>query len=242
MPNAKKTMNRILIIAFLLLNLTACSQVKVNIPKNLIETEIPKPYSDEWRELNRAKDEFGVKIIDNALNIEKVNETNKAELKIDGGNLIGINRGEWGGKLSFVPSNKNKEEIKIKAGNIKFVFEFKGKTYFIEGLAHLSYSGGALFELKKEGQNFSYEKLMEFDDAPEAFTIYGNKFLIATHQNFYVIEDFKKEIIFENTFWSSLYPNSIAVVDNENVYMGIRSGLIKLDLTNKNMIFYKYTK
>ena len=74
---------------------------------------------------------------------------------------------------------------------------------------------------------------MEFDDAPEAFTIYGNKLLIATHRNFYVVENFKKELIFENTFWSSLYPNSIAVVDNENIYMGIRSGLVKLDLTNK---------
>ena len=238
----QKPMNRILIIAFLFLSLTACSQVKVDIPENLVESEIPKTYSDEWRKLNYARNEFGVKIIDNKLNIEKVNEKNKAELKIDGGNLIGINRGEWGGKLSFVPNSKDKEEIEIKEGNIKFVFEFKGKIYFIEGLAHLSMSSGALFELKKDGQEFSFEKLMEFDDAPEAFTIYGNKFLIATHQNFYVVEDFKKELIFENTFWSSLYPNSIAVVDNENVYMGIRSGIVKLDLTDKNMKFYKYTE
>ena len=146
----------------------------------------------------------------------------------------------WGGKLSFVSNNKDKKEIEIKEGNIKFIFEFNDKIYFIEGLAHLSYSGGAIFELKKDGENFSYENIMEFDDAPEAFTIYGNKLLIATHRNFYVVENFKKELIFENTFWSSLYPISIAVVDNENIYMGIRSGLVKLDLTNKNITFYKY--
>jgi len=233
-------MNRILIIVFLLLNLTACTQIKVDIPKNLVETEIPKVSTDEWRELNYARNKFGVKIIDKKLNIEKVKERNKAELKIDGGNLIGINRGEWGGKLSFVSNNKDKKEIEIKEGNIKFIFEFNDKIYFIEGLAHLSYSGGAIFELKKDGENFSYENIMEFDDAPEAFTIYGNKLLIATHRNFYVVENFKKELIFENTFWSSLYPNSIAVVDNENIYMGIRSGLVKLDLTNKNITFYKY--
>jgi len=233
-------MNRILIIVFLLLNLTACTQIKVDIPKNLVETEIPKVSTDEWRVLNYARNKFGVKIIDKKLNIEKVKERNKAELKIDGGNLIGINRGEWGGKLSFVSNNKDKKEIEIKEGNIKFIFEFNDKIYFIEGLAHLSYSGGAIFELKKDGENFSYENIMEFDDAPEAFTIYGNKLLIATHRNFYVVENFKKELIFENTFWSSLYPNSIAVVDNENIYMGIRSGLVKLDLTNKNITFYKY--
>ena len=236
----EKTMNRILIIVFLLLNLPACAQIQVDIPKNLVETEIPKVSTDKWRELNYARNEFGVKIIDNKLNIEKVKERNTAELKIDGGNLIGINRGEWGGKLSFVPNDKDKKEIEIKEGNIKFVFEFNDKIYFIEGLAHLSYSGGAIFELKKDGENFTYKNIMEFDDAPEAFTIYGNKLLIATHQNFYVVENFKKELIFENTFWSSLYPNSIAVVDSENVYMGIRSGLVKLDLTNKNITFYKY--
>lgn len=227
-------------IVFLLLNLTACAQIKVDIPKNLVETEIPKISTDKWRELNYARNEFDVKIIDNKLNIEKVKERNTAELKIDSGNLIGINRGEWGGKLSFIPNDKDKKEIEIKEGNIKFVFEFNDKIYFIEGLAHLSYSGGAIFELKKDGENFSYENIMKFDDAPEAFTIYGNKLLIATHRNFYVVENFKKELIFENTFWSSLYPNSIAVVDNENVYMGIRSGLVKLDLTNKNITFYKY--
>jgi hypothetical protein len=236
----EKTMNRILMIVFLLLNLTACAQIQVDIPKNLVETEIPKVSTDKWRELNYARNEFGVKIIDNKLNIEKVKERNTAELKIDDGNLIGINRGEWGGKLSFIPNDKDKKEIEIKEGNIKFVFEFNDKIYFIEGLAHLSYSGGAIFELKKERENFTYENIMEIDDAPEAFTIYGNKLLIATHRNFYVVENFKKELIFENTFWSSLYPNSIAVVDNENVYMGIRSGLVKLDLTNKNITFYKY--
>jgi len=233
-------MNQILIILFLLINLTACSQIQVDIPKNFVETEIPKVSTKKWRVLNHARNEFGVKIINNKLNIEKVKERNTAELKIDGGKLIGINRGEWGGKLSFVPNEKEKNEIEIKQGNIKFIFEFNNKVYFIEGLAHLSYSGGAIFELIRNGENFNYENIMEFDDAPEAFTIYGNKLLIATHQNFYVVENFEKKLIFENTFWYSLYPNSIAVVDNENVYMGIRSGLVKLDLTNENIKFYKY--
>lgn len=231
-------MNRILIIIFLFSNLIACHQVKVDIPKNFVETKIPKPYSEEWSQLNHSGNEFRVEIIDNNLIVEKVNERNKVELKIDDGNLIGVNRGEWGGKLSFVSINK--EENEIKKGNIKFIFEFKDKIYFIEGLAHLSYSGGAIFELNKSEQNFSYKKIMEFEDAPEAFTIYKNKLLIATHSNFYVVEDLNKELIFENTFWASLYPNSITVVDNENVYMGIRSGLVKLDLTNRNMTFYKY--
>ena len=150
----EKTMNRILMIVFLLFNLTACAQIKVDVPKNLVETEIPKVTSDQWRELNHSRNEFGVKIFDNKLIIEKVKERNRAELKIDGGNLIGINRREWGGNLSFVPKGKDKKEIEIKEGNIKFIFEFKGKIYFIEGLAHLSFNDGAIFELKKDGKIF----------------------------------------------------------------------------------------
>lgn len=234
-------MNRILIIIFISLSLSSCkSQIEVNIPINLVETKIPKAYSEDWYKLNDgANKEFGVSISNNKLVIEEVDERHISELKIDGGKLIGINRGEWGGKLSFVPNNKEQNEIEIKKGNIKFIFKFEDKIYFIEGLAHLSYSGGSIFELTKDADNFIFEKILEFEDAPEAFTIYKNRLLIATHKNFYVVENFKKELIFENTFWTSLYPNSIAVVDNENVFMGIRSGLVKLNLTEKTILFYK---
>lgn len=171
--------------------------------------------------MNHARNAFGVKILYKKTDYQKIKRKNIAELKIDNGNLIGFDRGEWGGKLSFILSDKSKKDIEIKKGNIKFVFEFNDKIYFIEGLADLSYSEGAIFELKKEGENFIYDNILEFDDAPEVFTIYGNKLLIATHQNFYVVENFKKDLIFENMFWSSLYPNSIPVVDKEDVYMGI---------------------
>ena len=234
-------MKRILITFFLSLNFISCSgQIQVSIPSNLVESEIPKAYSKDWYKLNDgANKEFGVSISNNKLVIEEVDEKNSSELKIDDGKLIGINHGEWGGKLSFVPNKKEKNEIEIKEGNIKFVFEFNNKIYFIEGLAHLSYSGGAIFELTKDEDKFTFKKILEFDDAPEAFTIYENKLLIATHKNFYIVENFEKELIFENMFWTSLYPNSIAVVDYENVYMGIRSGLVKINLTEKTVVFYK---
>jgi hypothetical protein len=106
----------------------------------------------------------------------------------------------------------------------------------------MGYSGGAIFELDTTNNKFTYSKLVDFDDAPEAFTIFQDKFLIATHERFYIVEDFKKALIFENTFWSSLYPNSIAVIDDKNVFIGMRSGIVKLDLTSKTLKFYKNDK
>jgi hypothetical protein len=223
-------------------SLTSCGQTQVYIPKEFVETVPPKAGSSEWYPLNHSRNEFAVKIIDGKLEIEKVDEVNESELNISNGRLVGVDRGEWGGTLTFVPTDTTSSKIEIKRGNIKFIFTFKDKIYFIEGLAHLGYSGGAIFELDTTDNKFTYSKLVDFDDAPEAFSIYKDKFLIATHERFYIVKDFKKELIFEDTFWSSLYPNSIAVLDDKNVFIGMRSGIVKVDLTTKTLKFYKNDK
>ncbi|MFC0513602.1 hypothetical protein ACFFGT_05295 [Mucilaginibacter angelicae] len=233
---------RIILVLILLPSLTliSCGQTPFSIPGEFIKTSPPKVGSDEWYVLNGSQNEFGVSIVNGKLDIKKVNEVNKSVLKIPSGTLIGVNRGEWGGQLTFKPSDTTKKNIDIKEGNIKFIFKLENKIYFIEGLAHMSYSGGALFELHTTGEKFTFTQLVKFEDAPEAFTIYKDKLLIATHKNFYIVKDFKKELVFKEAFWSSLYPNSIAAFDDKNVFMGIRSGIIKLDLTDKSLIFYKY--
>ncbi|RZL39142.1 MAG: hypothetical protein EOO96_01335 [Pedobacter sp.] len=223
-------------------SLTSCGQTHISIPKEFVETTPPKVGSSEWYSLNHSRNEFTVKSTDRKLEIMKVDGINRCELNLSNGKLVGINRGEWGGTLTFVPTDTTKSKIEIKQGNIKFIFRLKDKTYFIEGLAHLSVSSGALYELDNKNNSFNYKKLIDFDDAPEAFTIYQDKLLIATHERFYVVQNFKKELIFQDTFWSGLYPNSIAVVDDENVFIGIRSGIVKLSLTTKTLKFYKNEK
>jgi hypothetical protein len=220
--------------------ITSYGQTNITIPKEFVETTPPKVGSDEWFPLNHSQNEFGVSITNGKLDIKKVREVNKCQLKIGGGILVGINRGEWGGQLTFKPDDPTKKSVDIKRGNIKFIFKFKDKVYFIEGLTHMGYSGGAIFELNTTNNSFAFTKLVDFRDAPEAFMIYNDRFFIATHENFYTVQDFKKELIFKDTFWSSLYPNSIAVLDDKNVFLGIRSGIVKLDLTTKTMKFYKY--
>jgi hypothetical protein len=218
-----------------------CSgQVSVTIPDDFVETVPPKAGSTKWYSLNHSPNEFSVRIKDGNLNIKKVQASNRTELKLVNGTLVGINRGEWGGQLTFKPFDTTQKVIEIKKGNVKFIFSFQDKIYFIEGLAHLSISEGALYELDITNHKFTYKKILDFGDAPEAFTIYHNKLLVATHENFYVLKDFKKEITFKDTFWRSLYKNSIAVIDDRNVFLGIRSGLVKLDLTSKTFKFYKY--
>ena len=217
-------------------------QTSEKIPKEFIETNQPKFQTDEWYTLNHSQNEFGVKVINGKLEIEKVKVVNRCELKILGGTLIGIDNGEFGGQLTFQPIDTTKKTIKINRGNIKFIFEYKDKIYFIGGYSHQVSSTGALFELERIDNNFTFKLLVDFEDAPFAFTIYKDKFLVATYENFYIVKDFKKELIFKNTFWNSLYPNSIAVLNDKNIFIGMRSGIVKVDLTERTLKFYKNDK
>ncbi|QCX52240.1 hypothetical protein [Elizabethkingia sp. JS20170427COW] len=227
-------MNKILIILFLSFFVSCFSQKKNTIPKNFKEYTIPESYSKEWYELNRSSIDYSVKIVQGKLVVNKIKPVSGSELKFKNGKLIGKNHGEWGGELIF--ESTDNEIIKIKSGNIVKIFEFKNKIYFIEGLAHLSISKGTLYELK---DNFDYIKLFDFDDAPEAIEVTKDKIYIASHKNFYTIENMNKSKVFENKFWTSLYPNSIAILDDENIFIGMRSGITKLNLKSKEINFYR---
>ena len=110
-------------------------------------------------------------------------------------------------------------------------------------LINLKEEGAATFERFSSQNNntFNFEKLIDFEDAPAAITTYKNKIYVASHQNFYEVENFQKKKIFGNEFWTSLYPNSIAIFNEENVFIGMRSGFARINLKNKKINFYRET-
>lgn len=232
----------LLIMTLLTFHNSFCQTFKI---EEFVHVNPPKVGSLAWHSLNQSNYEFSVSKEKGKLVITKPEygtKTHITEFELLSGKLIGTDGGEWGGELYFMPEDSTKGKVHIKEGNIKFIFKFNDSIYFIEGLAHLSYNEGALYRLDFQKDTFMYSKIIDFEDAPEAFTIYKNKILIASHQNFFMIHDFRKEIIFKDTFWTSLYPNSIAALNDKQVYVGIRSGFIHLDLTKRIMRFYKYRK
>lgn len=222
-----------------LFSIMSYAQLRIKVPSGFIETKPPTPYGVPWHKLNASKREYRVRDFEGALEIRRTPEKNWCLLGIAGGSLKGVDHGEFGGSLTFRPDDNSIQPVVIKEGNVKFVFSYKNKIYFIEGLAHADYSGGALYELTRNGNNFSYTKLLDFEDAPEAFTIYEGQFLIVAHESFYIVKDLKVERLFKHAFWTGLYPNSIAAFDEENVFIGMRGGIVKLDLTEDKVVFYK---
>lgn len=226
--------------SFLLFSIiTSYAQNKIKIPAAFVETTPPKVWSDKWYSLNNAKNAFKVEIKNAKLSVEKTKYVSECELKIENGTLKGSDGGEFGGKLTFVPDDKTKSEVKISRGNIKFIFRLKDKIYFITGILHMTFNMGAISELTVNEGVFTTKTIIEFDNAPQAYAIYRDKLFIASDKNFYVIKDLKKQILFKDLFWEGLYPNSIAVFNNENVFVGIRSGIVKLNLNKRSLKFYK---
>lgn len=148
------------------------------------------------------------------------------------------------GGLMMTRSNPTNKLIKntflIKAGNINKIFTYRDSLYTIEGLAHLSLSYGAINKLQIKGDSVKGSLALKFDDAPMQLAIYRDNIYLATLKRFYIIHNWQKELLFDNLFWSYLYVNSIAIKDQQHIYLGMRGGYAMINAKNKTLSFYQY--
>lgn len=217
---------------------------KINPPENFIETPIPKTESKEWYSLNSADYYQIVKINKGKLVTEKTTDTRDPELKIKEGKIIGIDNGEWGGELYFQSKDGGKK-IKIMSGNIVDIFKFKNKIYIAEGLAHLGSSSGAIYEVTKNGDEFAHKKILNFEsNAPAVIANFRDKTYMVSNKSFYEIDLEKGTYIklFGNQFWWALYPKSMAVFNEKNIFIGIRGGIVKINSVDRTIKFYTERK
>jgi hypothetical protein len=150
------------------------------------------------------------------------------------------------GGLMVPPTNPIVQRIKgfslLVNGQVMDIFKYKDSLFFIEGLAHMGLSFGALYSLELRNDSFFIAKTMAFDDAPQAMRADGDRLWVATLQRFYLIENGQKTAIFNHLFWYALYPNSIAVGPDGYIYVGHRGGYSRIDPVKKELVFYQYTK
>lgn len=157
----------------------------------------------------------------------------QVNLKVDTGWLVGFDKGEWGGNLFWFNEEGTNYE-KIASGNIKNLFEVDGQIFVTEGLAHLSMSDGQIFKVERKNNEWSIEKKVDLPNAPYATTLTkDNEFLIVTSKGLLKVnKEFKIETLVEEGFWwIYLYPNSI-LVEGQNIYIGMRGGVLKTQMDN----------
>ena len=85
---------------------------------------------------------------DNLLEQRKpIKQVPDVALRVDGGWLVGSDRGEWGGELVFIGDDGTRQ--RILDGNVEDIFRLGTRLVATTGLAHMSMNNGALVALGK---------------------------------------------------------------------------------------------
>jgi hypothetical protein len=224
--------------SLLLFLIVGCCCAQTFPLSDFVNTVAKKYGAGDLYDLYDSKKEFSVNNENGKLVITKTKHSDTVRFNLPKGKLVGTDYGEWGGSLMFVPNDTTEKEIRITNGNIRFIFECRGKIYCLEGLYHLSFHYGGMYQIDTLNGVFTYTKVLDFDYPPDAYAVYTDTILVASHGNLYRVLDLKKELIFND----SLFPNSMIAFDDRHVYMGVTGGYAKVDLTKQELIFYRYTK
>ncbi len=239
---------------------------KITIPQKFELTKPPSVFSEDWFFLNASNFEYWVENINGKLEIKVNKIEDKCYFLISDGKLIGASYPSEDICFVFQPTDSTLNEIKIINCSVLFIYEDDGNIFFVESQEkdlrehkHLYeqiepnenyfkpiqspegkvFKYGNLYQLNRINNQFNYTLILKFDDTPLAFKKHHNRLFVATSNKFIVVENFKQTIIFDNLFWEDLYPNSIAYFNDENIFIGIRGGIVKINLINKSFAFFQ---
>jgi hypothetical protein len=260
LKSALKNNYRNIFLTFLIFQMVLFSSCVTYKKSDFAEIEpqihfMSEPYNNSVHSsMNSSPYEFSVENDKGSLCIGKSNffmfnmfNNNATSYDLPNGTLVGYDRGEFGGSLEFFQDNKSKYITIMSGVCVKKIFEYHNKLYFVDGLAHMDYSGGSMYRIDTTNDSIKCTKVLDIDDSPEAIAIYNDKIYMATDAGFFVLNDYflnsmSMKRYFKDAFWYALYPNSVAVLDDSNVYLGVRGGIVKLNLERKKMKVYKFSQ
>jgi hypothetical protein len=156
--------------------------------------------------------------------------------RLDSVRDVPFNKFELG--LFAADPGKYKGSVKILSDVVSSVFKYKDSLYMV---------GRSMYSVDLKKNTFTTKRVLSFKDEggfPDnilAAAPLGKEMLVATSYDFYIVDSsWKKKLIFDRLGWRGLYLNSIAVLDEHHIYLGMRGGFAKIDLTTKQIVYYKY--
>jgi HEAT repeat protein len=107
-------------------------------------------------------------------------------LRVEDGWLMGSDQGEWGGELTFVGDDGDRQLV--FSDNIENIVRLGDRLVAVTGLAHLI-SHGAVIELQRDGRRWSARTWRVLPDAPQASALVrpGNLFVKTDNGNLVLI-------------------------------------------------------
>ena len=189
----------------------------------------------------RSKHEWKVGRAEHLVRARLIDGRRRAPISIsvEGGTLIGVNRGEWGGTLLFRARGSNRESVVSKDQVVAFI-QLPNALYAVEGLARHGQSRGSIIRIGKTGggEGWATKKIAKLPAAPYAATIRSDGSLIITLSDGVVAYDGRRGVrrIVSEAPWSGLSPNSSALaVDDRHLYVGMRQYVAEVDLPTKRV-------
>lgn len=209
---------------------------------NLVTPDCISSSKKEWRV---SVDGNGIKIVDyKAQEVEqpklppgfkldpKWTRARRHLLKFDGGWLVGIDAGEWGGGL-WITNEDGTQSRKIIMDNVRGIVTTSRGILVLSGLAHMSFDFGNVLMLSApHNMQVSFEWEAQLLGAPDAFVrLADESLLVDVRHGIWKIAPSGE---MENVSWlKSLRgyfarANSIAVTPDGTIYLGGRAIVVRL--------------
>lgn len=153
--------------------------------------------------------------------------------KVNDGYLVGFNKGEFGGSLHWF-SERGDSTYQISRGNVDYIFEYKRKVYMANGLFHMGTDRGGINEMKFTDGKWKVDQGIELPSKSDIIMPYKDRLLIITTKTILFFDGTSNfDFVKKGGFWDVLYPQS-AVVVNDDLFVGMRGGVYKINLNTKN--------
>lgn len=223
-------------LAFTLLALTACTQqpsrtTPAAVPSGWILVQPPLPGTEGARCANWAQDEWEVALSrdSNALLIQPAAHRYTDTLQVSGGILTSVNRGEFGGKVFWEPSDGPRQQI-AEMNLVAFVPTSTG-IFALAGLAHLSTNEGRLLRfVHSTAGSWSVMPVADLGAAPRAFALLPHDtILVVVSGGLIAIHpEGEPRVLHRNAVWSSTYAHAVVRDRSGIIYVGMRSAVARL--------------
>lgn len=193
-------------------------------------TALPHYPSAEWSRANQSRDEYEVRLVKNMLHVGHAKRRTGDKKEVEGGALIAVNHGEFGGGLYWKKDGVNSTRF-ISPGNFHTFFEVNNRHYVFEGLAHLSVSNGNICRLALDSGEWRVAEIIKLGDAPYAYAFLDSSTITVVASNKLLdvnLNNRKIKSIVDSAFWSGMYPNSIVNEFSSTQWIGMRGGVLKI--------------
>ena len=149
-------------------------------------------------------------------------------LRVADGQLIGDNRGEFGGDVWWFPTRGAREHV--AAANVHAFLRTADTIWGLTGLAHLSLNSGQLVRFDRIAGHWRMTPIIELGAAPEAFVRLSHDWflVLAVGRVVRVSPTHAIDLVHANRVWLATYPRSIARDRQGVIYLGMRSGIVRL--------------